>query len=115
MDDWLNNLKAGDEVAVFDGWVSNATRIAKVDRVTQTLIVIGHSKFRRKDGYAPGNGWHRSRISEPTDAHRNTVETRRLHEKLKAALASPATTLAVLRAMAAQIPQDTSGANEGVG
>lgn len=49
---WLHSLRAGDEVAIdrFRGELS----LAKVDRHTDTLLVIGGHRYRRKDGLLSG-------------------------------------------------------------
>lgn len=62
--EWRDNLKAGDPVAVWDGWHHS---LHKVDRVTTTQIVVGHSKYRRGDGHMIGGGaWSRHSLKEPT-------------------------------------------------
>lgn len=49
----LDNIKAGDRVIVHSyGYL----RVATVDRVTPTQIIVGHSKYRRKNGNAVGGG-----------------------------------------------------------
>jgi hypothetical protein len=108
MSDWLSNLKAGDEVTVMIGHYS-APKIEKVDRATSTLVMVGNLRFKRKNGYRLGaERWDQMRIVEPTEAHREASERLCLKNRLGAALESPTTTLAVLRAMAAQL-QPTGG------
>jgi hypothetical protein len=99
MGDWLKNLKAGDEVAVFNGYPWNIPTIETVDRTTATLIVVGGARFRRRDGCAPGDSWSRNRIRQPTQEHRDLAENHVLRQKLDRVIKSTATTLETLRAM----------------
>lgn len=59
---WLEGLKAGDVVGR-TGSMSGAPVAVTVDRVTATQIIIGHSRYRKEDGYAIG---HYSRFSRPS-------------------------------------------------
>lgn len=103
MSEWLDNLKAGDEVALFSGFIQRVPQIKCVERVTATQIIVGSSRFRRKDGYAPGGGYGRPRITEATQEYRDLAEASYLRARLKDALGSPAIGLVSLRAMAAAL------------
>ena len=60
----LKDLVAGDEVLV-TGTLHR--RIAKVDKVTKTQIVIDNARFRRDSGWQCGSDrWNVRRISVPT-------------------------------------------------
>ena len=60
----LKDLVAGDEVVV-TGTLHR--RIAKVDKVTKTQIVIDNARFRRDSGWQCGSDrWNVRRISVPT-------------------------------------------------
>ena len=60
----LKDLVAGDEVIV-TGTLHR--RIAKVDKVTKTQIVIDNARFRRDSGWQCGSDrWNVRRISVPT-------------------------------------------------
>ena len=60
----LKDLVAGDEVLV-TGTLHR--RIAKVDKVTKTQIVIDNARFRRDSGWQCGSDrWNIRRISVPT-------------------------------------------------
>ena len=60
----LKDLVAGDEVVV-TGTLHR--RIAKVDKVTKTQIVIDNARFRRDSGWQCGSDrWNIRRISVPT-------------------------------------------------
>ena len=61
----LKDLVAGDEVLV-TGTLHR--RIAKVDKVTKTQIVIDNDRFRRDSGWQCGSDrWNVRRISVPTE------------------------------------------------
>ena len=60
----LKDLVAGDEVVV-TGTLHR--RIAKVDKVTKTQIIINNARFRRDSGWQCGSDrWNVRRISVPT-------------------------------------------------
>ena len=76
---WLASLKAGDIVGR-NGGFSGIPVPAKVDRVTATQVIIGATRYAKKDGYAIGSY---SRFSRPyivkiTDAIRAQIERRDL-------------------------------------
>lgn len=84
---WLNDLKPGDEVArqIRGGW-GNHLRVdfLTVKRRTATLIICGteHSKtyeqkFRVSDGYEPGGGIYMLRQSTPELKERLAEQARR--------------------------------------
>lgn len=102
---WLETLSAGDEVAVFEGYGRQTARIAKVDRATACYLFVGHSKFRRKDGYSPGDSWARGRICEPLQVHRDAWDNTRLRDRIKRAAHDSTTTLDTLRKMAAALEE----------
>lgn len=63
MSEWLDNLKVGDKVVVYE---RRPVALTTVKRLTKTLIFTERgSKYRRKDGHAPGE-WSTSSIHEPT-------------------------------------------------
>lgn len=60
----LKDLIAGDEVLVTGTF---RRRIAKVDKVTKTQIVVDNARFRRDSGWQCGSDrWNVTRISVPT-------------------------------------------------
>ena len=95
MDDkeWLAGLKAGDEVVVSSGYVQRVPAIHRVTRVTGTLVIVGASRYRKSDGYAPGNGYHRGRIVQPTPERRDIAEEKMLRARLESIATSPETAL----------------------
>jgi hypothetical protein len=103
MNDWLENLKVGDRVAVSRGYTGAVAGIITVTRITKTRIVCGNETFRKQDGYAPGRGYGRSRISVLTEAAMNMVEDRTLRRRIGDAIKDEATSLETLRAMFAAL------------
>lgn len=70
--EWLDNLKAGDEVVI--GRCPRTTRIYTVERVTPTQIILpgDHGRYGRYDGFAIKEHW-RGRIQRVTDDLRSQV------------------------------------------
>ncbi len=83
--EWLSNLKAGDDVCIdIKRRVGGVTSIRKVDRLTKTQIIVGHTKFRRSDGRQIGvGGWTTTLMAEPTQERRDEVEKAILSRMLK--------------------------------
>jgi len=76
---WLESLKAGDVVGC-SGAFSGIPMARAIDRVTATQIIIGGTRYAKKDGYAIGSY---SRFSRPnivmiTAALREQMERRDL-------------------------------------
>lgn len=73
--EWLANLKVGDEVVVDSSTsLCGGLSIVKVERLTKTLISVSDGRrYRRSDGIAPGDGYSRSHIEEPTDEIREKI------------------------------------------
>lgn len=68
MNEWLTNLKVGDQVVVSgESYGSrNQVFLSTVEKLTQTLIFTkGGMKFRRRDGHSPGT-WATGLLLEPT-------------------------------------------------
>lgn len=83
---WLNDLKPGDEVArELRGWGNHLhVDFLTVKRRTPTLIICGteysktyEQKFRVSDGYEPGGGMYMLRQSTPELKERLAEQTRR--------------------------------------
>ena len=76
----LKDLVAGDEVLV-TGTLHR--RIAKVDKVTKTQIVIDNDRFRRDSGWQCGvDSWYRKSISVPTEKEISDVKEENLRKIL---------------------------------
>lgn len=79
---WLNELTAGDEVIVVSAYANTET-IERVTRTTNTQIIVGNRRFRKKDGRLVGQtGYRATRLREPTPdslrAVRDELQRRRL-------------------------------------
>jgi len=69
----LKDLKAGDEVAVDYGF-HNSPRLAVIERVTKTQIIIGSSRYRREGGYLIGAGsWNFNKVVVLTEKIRSKM------------------------------------------
>lgn len=55
-EDDLNTLKTDDFVAIFHhGYKHDVCKRVKIDRITKTQIIIGNSRFLKRDGYKIGD------------------------------------------------------------
>lgn len=82
----LKDLVAGDEVLVTGTF---HRRIAKVDKVTKTQIIIDNARFRRDSGWQCGSDrWNVRRISVPTEKEISEVKEETLRKKLIFAISS---------------------------
>ena len=82
----LKDLVAGDDVLVRG---MHRRRIAKVDKVTKTQIVVGNDRFRRNSGWQCGSDmWNKRRISVPTEKEISDVNEENLRKKLVYAISS---------------------------
>jgi hypothetical protein len=80
--EWLGALKAGDPVIESHGF--EGQRVSRVDRATTSQIIVGHSRYRRKDGHTVGgNGWNRNRIEKPTPEKVVAIKKKSLANKLR--------------------------------
>ena len=76
----LKDLVAGDEVLVTGMF---HRRIAKVDKVTKTKIVIDNARFRRDSGWQCGvDRWNVRRISVPTEKEMTEIKEENLRKTL---------------------------------
>ena len=82
----LKDLVAGDEVLVTG---MNHRRIAKVDKVTKTQIIVDNARFRRDSGWQCGSDrWNVRRISVPTEKEISDVKEENLRRTLIYAISS---------------------------
>ena len=82
----LKDLVAGDEVLVTGTF---RRRIAKVDKVTKTQIVVDNARFRRDSGWQCGSDrWNVRRISVPTEEEISDVKEENLRKSLIYAISS---------------------------
>lgn len=76
----LKDLVAGDDVLVRG---MHSRRIAKVDKVTKTQIVVNNARFRRDSGWqCGGDSWNRKSISVPTEKEISDIKEENLRETL---------------------------------
>ena len=76
----LKDLVVGDEVLVTGTF---NRRIAKVDKVTKTKIVIDNARFRRDSGWQCGSDrWNVRRISVPTEKEISDVKEENIRKIL---------------------------------
>ena len=76
----LKDLVAGDEVLVIGTF---NRRIAKVDKVTKTQIIVNNARFRRDSGWQCGSDrWNVTRISVPTEKEISDIKEEYLRKAL---------------------------------
>lgn len=76
----LKDLVVGDDVLVTSMW---HRRIAKIDKVTKTQIVVDNTRFRRDSGWQCGSdSWDRKIISVPTEKDISDVKEENLRKTL---------------------------------
>lgn len=76
----LKDLVAGDNVLVTGMY---HRRIAKVDKVTKTQIIVNNARFRRDSGWQyGGDSWNRKSISIPTEKEISDVKEETFRKKL---------------------------------
>lgn len=82
----LKDLVTGDEVLVTG---MSYRRIAKVDKVTKTQIVVNNVRFRRDSGWQCGSDcWDRKSISIPTEKEISDIKEENLRKTLIYAIRS---------------------------
>lgn len=82
----LKDLVAGDDVLVIGMY---RRRIAKVDKVTKTQIVVNNARFRRNSGLQCGDDiWDRKSISVPTEEEISDIKEENLRNTLVYAISS---------------------------
>ena len=82
----LKDLVAGDEVLVIGTF---NRRIAKVDKVTKTQIIVNNARFRRDSGCQFGSDrWNVRRISVPTEKEISDIKEENFRKELLYAISS---------------------------
>lgn len=82
----LKDLVVGDDVLVTSMY---HRRIAKIDKVTKTQIVVDNVRFRRDSGWQCGGDiWDRKSISVPTEKEISDVKEENFRKKLIYAISS---------------------------
>ena len=83
---YLKDLVIGDDVLVKG---MSYKRIAKVDKVTKTQIVVGSARYRRNSGLQCGDDiWDRKSISVPTEEEISDIKEENLRNTLVYAISS---------------------------
>ena len=76
----LKDLQVGDEVLVIG---RSCRRVAKIDKVTKTQIVVNNDRFRRDSGWQyGGDSWSRKSIRVPTEKEISDVKEENFRKKL---------------------------------
>lgn len=76
----LKDLVAGDEVLVTDMYYR---RIAKVDKVTKSQIIVDNVRFRRNSGWQCGSDrWNVRIISVPTEKEISDIKEENFRKEL---------------------------------
>ena len=76
----LKDLVAGDDVLVVG---MSSRRIAKIDKVTKTQIVVNNARYRRNSGWqCGGDRWNIKIISVPTEKEISDIKEENLRETL---------------------------------
>lgn len=82
----FKDLVAGDEVLITSRYYR---RIAKVDKVTKTQIVVNNTRFRRDSGWqCVSDSWDRKIISVPTEKEISDIKEENFRKKLIYAISS---------------------------
>lgn len=82
----LKDLVIGDDVLVKGMFYK---RIAKVDKVTKTQIVVDNARFKRDSGWQCGSDiWNRRRVSVPTEKEISDIKEENFRKKLVYAISS---------------------------
>lgn len=82
----IKDLQVGDSVLVTG---MSYKRIAKVDKVTKTQIVVGNARYRRNSGLQCGDDiWDRKSISVPTEEEISDIKEENLRNTLVYAISS---------------------------
>lgn len=82
----LKDLVVGDDVLVTSMY---HRRIAKIDKVTKTQIVVDNARFRRDSGWQCGSErWDMKSISIPTEKEISDIKEENLRKTLIYAISS---------------------------
>ena len=82
----LKDLVVGDDVLITSRYYR---RIAKVDKVTKTQIIVNNARFRRDSGWQSGSDrWNVRRISVPTEKEISDIKEENFRKKLIYAISS---------------------------
>jgi hypothetical protein len=113
MNEWIQNLKAGDHVIVSNGGYGYVRTTGQVERVTNTLVVLSNGeRYRRRDGRRAGSSsWSGAYLREATPEAMQEMLDAQERVKIVHALRDAnwnAMTLVESRACAASLPPPVS-------
>ena len=79
MANWLEELKAGDEVAIRPSGVGSSYRLAVVEGATKLHVLVEGSKYRKNNGsLVTESKWCREYLEQPTAQIRDSIKRERL-------------------------------------
>lgn len=78
--EWLENLKQGDEV-IFEYDRPNA-RVEKVERATKTQLQVAGYRFQRATGRCKTSKWHSIYLREATEEAKGAIANKEKREAL---------------------------------
>jgi DNA replicative helicase MCM subunit Mcm2 (Cdc46/Mcm family) len=81
---FLENLKPGDRVVISSGGVSDRKRVGRVERLTKTQIIVDGSRFRKSDGWQPGDYWNRAWLQEASEETIKEIAARQRRRQIVA-------------------------------
>ena len=85
-EDWIKDLKVGDEVIVHSGgWYDNS-HIEKVQKINKATINVGGTLYNVDSGFERTSGWHISHITQCTPEAKEMLMLKRERQKLTAFL-----------------------------
>lgn len=85
-EDWIKDLKVGDEVIIISGGWNNYEHVERVEKVNKTTVRVCGTLFSIINGFERSRGWHSSRIIQCTEEAKERIkidtEKRKLCVKL---------------------------------
>lgn len=83
---WIKELKVGDEVIVESGGWSHRRSIEKVEKINKVTIKVGGSLFSIDSGYERGDGWHKATLYQCTPQAREELRIKQEKDRIAARL-----------------------------
>ncbi len=83
---WIKELKVGDEVIVEScGW-GHRRSIEKVEKINKVTIKVGGSLFSIDSGYERGDGWHNATLNQCTTQAKEELRIKQEKDRIAARL-----------------------------
>lgn len=73
-EDWIKDLKVGDEVIIVSGGWNNTEHVERVEKVNKTTVRVCGTLFSIIDGFERRSGWHHSRIIQCTEEEKERIK-----------------------------------------